>query len=260
MLQREQVLLTGASSGIGLELARLAAQDGKDVILVARSREKLLALAEELTVAHGVRATVIVADLGAPEGARQLYDEVASQGLTVDILINNAGYGLTGPYLQTDGADELAMIRLNVMALTELTKLFLPAMVQRGRGRIMNVASVAAFMPGPYMAIYYATKAYVLSYSEALAKELAGTGVTVTALCPGPLLTGFQERARMQISTMMKAMLTDVRYVARTGYSAMMKGRTVVVPGLLNRLTTIAVAMSPRAIVRAAVAIANRAR
>lgn len=256
----QQVLLTGASSGIGLELARLAAQDGKDLILVARSRDKLLALAEELTRAHGVRATVMVADLGAPGGARQLYDQVQAQGPPVDILINNAGYGLSGPYLETDGADELAMIQLNVMALTELTKLFLPAMVQRGRGRIMNVGSVASFMPGPYMAVYYATKAYVLSYSEALAKELEGTGVTVTALCPGPTLSGFQERAGMKISTMMNVMLTEVSFVARTGYAGMMKGQAVVVPGLLNRLTTLAVGTAPRALVRSVMAMANRAR
>src|SRR3989475_8551934 len=192
-------LITGASSGIGLELARVLAEHGHDGGLVARSEATLQSLAAELK-ARDVRAHVIVVDLSAPGAAKAVVDRVRDLALEIDVLVNNAGYGVYGPFLETSLDAELAMIRVNIVALTELTKRLLPAMVARKRGKILNVASTAAFLPGPLMAVYYATKAYVLSFSEAIANELEGTGVTVTALCPGPTASGFQAAARLEES------------------------------------------------------------
>ena len=180
---KETALITGASSGIGLDLARLFAKDGHDVVLVARSEGKLREIAAELERDFGMTAHVIVADLAKPDAPQTL---VAQLPVDVDVLVNNAGFGVLGPFVETDLAKELEMIQVNVVALTHLTKLLLPPMVARRRGRVLNVASTAAFQPGPLMAVYYATKAYVLSFSEAIADELRDSGVTVTALCPGP--------------------------------------------------------------------------
>ena len=184
-------LITGASSGIGLELARIFASHRHDVVLVARTESKLRELARECE-ASGVRAHVIPADLSKAGAAQTVVDGVAALGLEIDVLVNNAGLGRYGPFIDMAPGSELEMIQVNVVALTELTRRFLPAMVARRRGRILNVASTAAFLPGPLMAVYYATKAYVLSFSEAIANELEGTGVTVTAFCPGPVDSGFQ--------------------------------------------------------------------
>src|SRR5581483_11195724 len=185
---RKTALVTGASSGIGMEFARLLARDGYHVFLVARSEEPLKVMAREIG-----SATVLVADLASPDAPRHVFDSAGP----VDILINNAGFGLSGAFAETDLGRELEMIQVNIAALTALTKLFLKPMIERRSGRIVNVASTAAFQPGPLMAVYYATKAYVLSFSEAVADELRGSGVTVTALCPGPTATGFAERAGM---------------------------------------------------------------
>src|SRR6185436_6905763 len=193
---RDLALVTGASSGIGADLARELAQGGHDLVLVARGEDKLKALAAELEKAHSIRARVISADLAQPDAAVQLVKQLG--GTPIDVLINNAGYALYGRFAETDAADELRMIQVNIVALTQLAKLLLPGMLARKKGRILNVASTAAFQPGPLMAVYYATKAYVLSFSEALANELQGTGVGVTALCPGPTRTGFQKRAEIE--------------------------------------------------------------
>ena len=194
---KQTALITGASSGIGADLARLFARDGYDVVLVARSEEKLREVAEGIGKEHaGVTARVIVADLARPDAARDVVDALG--GLPIDALVNNAGYGVAGPFVETDVRSELEMIQVNVVALTHLTKLLAPGMVARKRGRILNVSSTAAFQPGPLMAVYYATKAYVLSVSEALAEELRGSGVTVTALCPGPTATGFAAASNME--------------------------------------------------------------
>src|SRR5438128_1555599 len=190
-------LITGASSGIGLELAKLFARDEHDVVLVARRADKLKQLAAQLGSAHNIRATVIPADLADPAAPEEIFRALRAADVELDVLVNNAGFGVTGPFLATDAAAELRMIQVNVTALTHLTKLFLPGMLGRGAGRVLNVASTAGFQPGPLMAVYYATKAYVISFSDALAEELRGTGVTVTCLCPGPTKTGFQEAAHM---------------------------------------------------------------
>jgi hypothetical protein len=243
-------LITGASSGIGLELARIFAANGHHVVLVARSEGSLRALAEELQT-PGVRAHVIVADLSASGAAKAVVDRVRELGLEIDALVNNAGHGAYGPFLETSLDAVLSMIQVNIGALTELTKRLLPPMVAQKRGRILNVASTAAFFPGPLMAVYYATKAYVLSFSEAIANELEGTGVTVTALCPGPTASGFQAAARMEESKLAAGRkLQTSREVAEAGYEAMMRGARVYVPGLSNKLTV----QLPRVFPRGAIA------
>src|SRR5829696_4505545 len=229
-------LVTGASGGIGEELARLFAADGHDLVLVARGRDKLARLAEELGAKHGVGARVLASDLARPEAPREIFEELSAAGLSVDALVNNAGVGSYGLFAETDLKSELDLLQINVVALTHLTKLFLPGMIARRRGYVMNVASTAAFQPGPLMAVYYASKAYVLSFSEALSNETSGTGVTVTCLCPGPTRTGFQDRARLGESRLFSVLsVASAADVARAGYDGMMAGRALVVPGLMNK-------------------------
>lgn len=246
---RRTALVTGASSGIGLELARRFAEEGFDLVVVARSRDKLDALAAELVPTHGVQVRVEPQDLSAPEAPRALVTALEGAGITVDVLVNNAGFATYGPFHESDLSDELSMIEVNVVSLTRLTRLLLPGMVERGFGRIMNVASTAAFQPGPLMAGYFATKAFVLHLSEAIAAELEGTGVTVTALCPGPTESGFQSRAQMEESKLVQGGMMSSRKVAQIGYRALMKGKRVVIPGLSNRLGTLAPRVLPRTLV-----------
>ena len=243
-------LITGASSGIGLDLAHLFAADGHDVVLVARSEDKLHELARELSAKHGIAAHVMPADLAQPDAPSRLFDAIQAKGLTIDILVNNAGFGTAGKFIETDLRTELDVIQVNVAALTHLTKLFVRPMVERGRGRILNVASTAAFQPGPLMAVYYATKAYVLSFSEAIAEELHGTGVTVTALCPGPTATGFQKVADLGTEALLKVMKpVSSMEVARAGYRALMRGQRLVIPGLKNKLGVHSLRVTPRFVV-----------
>ncbi len=222
-------LVTGASGGIGADLARVFAKNGHDLVLVARSRDKLEELAASLT---GVRSRVIVADLGDPASPSRVAEEAGS----IDVLVNNAGFGLRGAFAtETSGARELEMIQLNIGALTHLTKLFVPGMVERKSGRVLNVASTAAFLPGPFMAVYYATKAYVVSFSQALSEELDGTGVTVTALCPGPTRTGFVEAAAMGSTPLFSSpAVMDSPEVAEAAFAACVAGQRMVIPGVLN--------------------------
>ena len=244
-------LITGASSGIGAALAPLFARDGWRLMLVARSMAPMQDLAERLTREHGGDVTVLTSDLAQPNAAAELARELESRGVVVDALVNNAGFGVYGPYASTDAATESRMIAVNVVALTELTKALLPGMLVRGRGRIMNLGSVGSFVPGPMMAVYYATKAYVLSYSQALAAELEGTGVTVTAFCPGLTRTKFQSRAGLTLPRASQGPhVADVDAVARAGYAAMMRGTRVAVPGLLNKIAS----QLPRVVPRDALA------
>jgi short-subunit dehydrogenase len=234
---RSTALVTGASSGIGMELARILAEHGHDLIVVARTEQMLQELAGELRGRYGVQVTVLVADLAQADAPRMLYDAIAERGLQVDLLINNAGFGLAGRFGETPLGRELEMVHVNVSAVTALTKLFLPPMIARRRGRVMNVASTAAFQPGPYMAVYYATKAYVLSFTEAVDEELRDTGVTLTAFCPGPTRTQFNAIAHVRKSRLFPdGAMMDARDVARAGYQAMMRGRRVAIPGFFNRL------------------------
>jgi short-subunit dehydrogenase len=257
---REAALVTGASSGIGLELARLLAADGKDLVLVARNRDRLTQLAVELQQKHGVSVNVLAADLADPDAPASIARALSGIGVAVETLVNNAGIGVHGRFAETDPARELEMIQINVVAPTELAKMFLPAMVRRGRGRVLNVSSTAAFQPGPLMAVYYATKAYILSFSEALANETRGTGVTVTTLCPGPTLTEFQERTGVNDTVLLKSPLAmDARRVARAGYEGMKKGRSLVIPGVMNRLMVQGLRVLPRkTVTRAARRIQER--
>lgn len=242
---RQTALITGASGGIGEAFARKMAASGYNVILVARSADKLHALAQALT-AHNITATALPYDLTKPEAPQQLYMALQDQGLTVDLLINNAGYGTYGKFHETELAQELNMIQLNITALVDLTHRFLPGMIERRRGRILNVASTAAFQPGPLMAVYYASKAFVLHFSEALANELAGTGVTVTALCPGPTTSGFQARADMADSKLVQSGMMTVEAVVERGYAGLLAGETVIIPGLSNQLSAFATRFFPR--------------
>lgn len=251
---KQTALITGASGGIGLELAREFAQGGHDLVLVARSEGKLQALATELAKAHGIQATVMTADLAVAGSAATLVKALEGRGLTIDVLVNNAGYGLYGKFVETDTEMELKMIQLNIGSLTHLTKLLLPGMVARKQGRVLNVASTAAFQPGPLMAVYYATKAYVLSFSEALGNEVSGTGVTVTALCPGPTTSGFQVVAAMEESKLVKGRkIMSAQAVAKIGYQATLRGKRVVIPGVLNKLMAQSVRFTPRNMVTAMV-------
>ena len=239
-------LITGASSGIGYELALLFAADGFDCILVARSHDKLKELAARLESEHRVKTLVLAKDLSRSSAVDEIYEEVSAASMEVDVLVNNAGFPVYGLFCETDLAAELEMLQVNVVALTALTKLFLKPMVQRRDGRILNLGSTAAFLPGPLMAVYYASKAHVLSFSEALAGELQGTGVTVTCLCPGPTRTGFQKRGALEDSRLVQGQIADARSVALAGYRGLMAGKTVVIPGFTNRLVPWIVRASPR--------------
>ena len=247
---RPAALVTGASSGIGLELARLFAKGGHDLILVARNEAKLNELALYLGKMYRCNVEVIPADLSQPEVPEALVEELKTRGLTVDVLVNNAGFGQSKPFVEQDLRRVMEMIQLNMTTLTHLTRLILPRMIAAKRGRILNVASIAAFLPGPLMAVYYASKAYVLSFSEAIANELKGTGVTVTALCPGPTRTGFATAAGATATNLYQAPgVMDAAPVAEAGYRGCMKGKVVVIPGLLNKVLVWVIALSPRWIV-----------
>lgn len=243
-------LITGASSGIGLELAKLFARDGYDLVLVARRREKLQTLGAELGRQHGIKSRAIAADLADPAAPAEIFRQLAAASVAVDILVNNAGFGELGTFATIDVEVERRMIEVNVSALTVLTKLFLDGMLARGRGRILNVASTAGFAPGPLMAVYYATKSYVISLSEALAEELRGSGVSVTVLCPGPTITEFQSVAHMESTRLFKMPgVMNAESVARAGYAGLMRGKRMVVPGLINQVLPLVIRFSPRAMV-----------
>jgi uncharacterized protein len=244
---RSTALITGASSGIGYELAKRFAQDRASLVLVARGGEKLATVADELRFLGAPNVEVIVADLAGAGAVPALLRELSVRRIEIDVLVNNAGYGQSGSFATTDPATELGMIQLNVAALTALTKGVLPGMLARGQGRILNVASIVGFLPGPFAAVYAATKAYVVSFSEALAEELAGTGITVTTLAPGPTATGFAARANMQRSRAFRMGTTMApEAVAAVGYSGLMGGRRLVVPGAINKIQLQSLRISPR--------------
>ncbi len=248
--QRKTALITGSSGGIGLELAHQFAAHGHDVILVARRRDALEAVAGTLEGKYAIRATVIPADLADPDAPQRLFDSVRNEGIEVDFLINNAGFGLGGKFADTDVNTELDMIQVNVSALVHLTKLFLQPMLKRKSGRIMNVASTAAFQPGPLMSVYYGTKAFVLSFSEAIDEELRNTGVTLTCLCPGATATKFAEVAGVSNSRLLtKVGVQKADDIARFGYAAMMRGERVAIAGLRNKIMIQSERFAPRALV-----------
>jgi short-subunit dehydrogenase len=242
-------LVTGASAGLGAEFAKLCAAGGYDVVLVARSAERLAELAAGLAKTYGVQARPLVADLANPEAPSEIFGQLS--GTPVDILINNAGFGVRGPFAETEWARESSLMQVNMVALAHLTKLFLPEMVRRRSGRILNLASTAAFVPGPFMALYYASKAFVLSFSEALANEVESTGVTVTALCPGPTRTEFAQAAGITDSDLFHGPTMGAPEVARIGYDAMMAGKSSVIAGARNRWMIRGTRLVPRSFVAA---------
>jgi uncharacterized protein len=237
-------LITGASGGIGLDFAHIFAEKGYNVVLVARSEDKLKALADELEGKHKIKASVMPMDLTDPQSPQALYD--ALQGTAIDVLVNNAGFASYGKFHELDLNKELAMIQLNITTLTHLTHLFMNDMVARGSGYVMNVASTAAFQPGPLMAVYYATKAYVLHFSEAIANEVKDAGVKVTALCPGPTQSGFQSRAAMEESKLVQNGLMDSRTVAEAGVDALFAGKPFIITGMQNKMLAFSTRLMPR--------------
>ncbi len=249
-------LITGASSGIGLELARECARHGHDLVLVARRANKLEQLAAELKGEHGIEVQVLAADLSVLSNCDQIYGQLKETGIEVEYLLNNAGFGDYGSFADGDGERQMQMIQLNVAALTRLTRLYVPDMQAQRKGYVLNVASTAAFQPGPMLAVYFASKAYVLHFSEAIANELQGTGVSVTALCPGATQSEFAQVANAERSLLFNfRKLPTSAAVARYGYRAMIKKRRVAVHGLFNKLLSQSVRLSPR---RLTTAIARR--
>ena len=251
-------LITGASSGIGMALAHQFAQDGYQLVLAARGVAKMQALADELQRKFKVAVTVIGADLETNDGAARLHADIKARGIVLSALANNAGYGAFGEFKDSALTSELAMMQLNMNTVVVLTKLFLPDLLAT-RGKILNTASTAAFQPGPYMAVYYATKSFVLSFSEAIASELEDTGVTVTALCPGPTASGFQDKADLGNSALIKGKkLPTSEEVAALGYRAMQRGQRVYIPGFVNWAMAQSMRFTPRNLATKVVKILTR--
>lgn len=249
---KKTALITGASLGIGRELAKLFANDGCNLVLVARNASRLAQFADQLQMEFSIAARSFPLDLAATAAPQFLFDQLAREEIAVDMLVNNAGFGRLGPFAGIPIEESLGQITLNVTALTHLTRLFLPAMLARKSGRILNVASTAGFQPGPMMAVYYATKSYVISFSEALAEEVRGTGVTVTCLCPGVTDTEFQKRAGTEGTTLFRRQRPmDAATVARGGYRAMMQGKPLLISGLKNWLLAESLRIAPRRLVTA---------
>jgi hypothetical protein len=249
-MSAETVLITGASSGIGCELAKLFAADKSNLVLVARRQDKLDQLATELRQDYGIQVRVLAKDLADPHSPQAIFDALAAEGVTVDVLVNNAGFGAVGPVAALPVERQMDMVQVNVAALTHLTRLFLPGIIERGRGGILNVGSTAGFQPGPNMAVYYATKAFVLSFTEALAEELVGSGVKATCLAPGPTATEFGADSGMEKFTIFKLGTMNAKTVAQAGYRGFRRGKVVVIPGLTNKLGAFSVRFVPRAWVR----------
>jgi short-subunit dehydrogenase len=248
-VKRGTALITGATSGIGYELSKLFALDGYDLVLVARARDRLEKTAAGLRQQKGTNVIVLAADLALPGTPAGLYAELEQRSIAIDVLVNNAGFNVYGPFAETDLQKELQMIQVNLASLTHLTKLLLPGMVKRGEGKILNVGSTGSFVPGPLNAVYCATKAYVLSFSDAIAEELTGTGVTVTTLCPGATRTEFAQRAGMEQTNIFQGTLMDGATVALIGYRAVMRGRRSVIAGCMNKLTIFSIKFAPRFLV-----------
>ncbi len=243
-------LITGSSNGIGLELAKIHAEKGDNLVLVARSKNKLEELRDELVEKYNVKVYLIVKDLSVPGSAAEVYGELNKENISIDYLVNNAGFGDFGLFAQSDWNKQERMINLNVLTLTHFTRLFLPGMIERGSGKILNLASTASFQPGPTMSVYFATKAFVLSFSEAVNNEVRDKGITVTALCPGATQSGFQAASSMNNPRRFEENnFPSSREVAEFGYRAMMKGKAVAVHGLKNSILAASVRFAPRSLV-----------
>jgi len=250
--KNQTALITGASFGIGLELARLFARDGFNLILVARSLDRLNQFAESFGKDFGVFVKVLAKDLSLPSAPDEIFEELKRESIHVDVLVNNAGFGIHGRFAKSDLKTQLNLIQVNIVSLTHLTRLLLPGMLERKQGGVLNIASTAAFQAGPLMAAYFASKAYVLSLTEALANETRGTGVRVTALCPGPTATEFQKRSNTEDVFENFLGLMKASRVAEAGFSGFKKGKSLVIPGFMNKLQVFIVRLFPRKWVTAA--------
>lgn len=257
---KETVLITGASSGIGLELAKCFAADGSRLILVARNQAALEKLAEELRRKNKIEAMVLVADLSLPETPTRIFEKLSAQKISVDVLVNNAGFGAHGAFAELPLSRQLEMLQVNITALTELTGLFLPGMIQRQRGGILNVGSVAGFMPGPGMTVYHATKAFVVSFTEALAEELRGTGLNISVSCPGPTESNFGNVARGKKVRLKKISKMSGEAVAAHAHRAFRNGKITAIPGLQNKFLVFLNRLLPRWLPRKIVKRYNRTK
>lgn len=244
-------LITGASSGIGYELSLIFAEHGYNLVLVARSADKLEDLKQKLESQYNIKVFNIVKNLSDLDSAQEIYNEIDNLKLRIDVLVNNAGFGDFGEFYNSDINKLHNMIELNINSLTKLTRLFLPHMVQNKNGKILNIASMGSFQPGPLMAVYYASKAYVLSFSEAISRELKNSGVTVTAVCPGPTKTNFSETANLGMSGLfVNLQVASAQSVAKFAYKKMQKGKVVAVPGFFNKIGAIFTRLLPKRVVR----------
>jgi short-subunit dehydrogenase len=244
-MKNKTALVTGAGSGLGLEFSKLLAKDNYNLVLVDVDKRALEEVKNSIKKKHNTKVEVLMKDLSRANASQEIFEFV--NGRSLDVLINNAGFGLFGPFAQTNWHRESDMLHLHIMTTTQMTKLFLKGMLQRGSGHILNVSSLAAFEPGPLMSIYYASKAYILSFSEAIANELKGSGVSVTALCPGPTKTRFQEVvANSSSKNRIQMNMASSKKVAKIGYKAMMAGKEIVIPGLLNKVIAFLPRLMPR--------------
>lgn len=246
-IENKYALITGGSNGIGYELAKLAAADNYAIVLVARNEEKLKEVAVEITTNYKVSVKIIVKDLSNGSSAEEVFNQLEKENIAVEVLMNNAGYGDYGYFVNTNWEKEARMIMLNIYTITAFTKLFAKQMTMRGSGRILNVGSVAGYLSGPLMSVYYSTKAYVMSFSYAIANELKGSGVSLTLLCPGPVATNFENAAALDSSKLFKNFKpATAEFVARKAYKALMKGKMLVIPGMLNKIMVAMVRFTPR--------------
>ena len=249
-MAKETVLITGASSGIGMGLAKLFAADNSDLVLVARREDRLNDLAETLRAAHGVEVHVLAKDLSKKTAPKEIFSHLNKHKIQIDVVVNNAGFGSRGTISEIDTDVQMDMVQVNVAALTNLTSLFLPGIVERGHGGILNVGSLAGFQPGPNLAVYFATKAYVLSFTEALAEEVQNPDIKISCLAPGPVRTEFGEKSDLEDSLLFKISLMDMEPVVEAGYKGFRKGQTIVIPGLKQQIVPFLNRFTPRLLVR----------
>jgi short-subunit dehydrogenase len=249
-MAKETVLITGASSGIGMGLAKLFAADGSDLVLVARREDRLNELAEELKSEHGIEVLVLPKDLSKKTSPKEIFNHLKKEKIEIDVLVNNAGFGSRGTVSELDTDLQVDMVQVNAAALTHLTSLFLPGIIERGQGGILNVGSLAGFQPGPNLAVYFATKAYVLSFTEALAEEISNPNIKVSCFAPGPVKTEFGEKSDLEDSLLFKLSLMDLEPAVKAGYEGFRKGKTIVIPGLKQQIVPFLNRFTPRLIVR----------
>jgi hypothetical protein len=249
-MAKETVLITGASSGLGMELAKLFAADGSDLVLVARREERLIELADELKSEHGIEVHVLPKDLSKKTAPKEIFSHLNKEKIEIDVVVNNAGFGNKGQIADLDTDLQLDMIQVNLVALTHLTRLFITGIIERGYGGILNVGSLAGFQPGPNLAVYYATKAYVLSFTEALAEEISNPNIKISCLAPGPVKTEFGEKSDLEDSLLFKLSLMEMAPVVKAGYEGFRKGQTIIIPGLKQQIVPFLNRFTPRLLVR----------